>query len=264
MKKIRYLLFLFAILLYCQPVPITGRSQLHLIPQSQILALSFESYDQVLSKNTIIKSGSDADMVKRVGKNIQSAVERYFQEHKMSNRLNNYKWEYNLIKDTLVNAWAMPGGKVAVYTGILPITKNDTGLAVVLGHEIGHAVANHGDERMSQALLVELGGVALSQALAKKPELTRQLALGAFGVGTEVGILLPYSRLQENEADRLGLIFMSMAGYDPNSAVDFWNRMSQQAKGKALPEFLSTHPADKHRIDAIKRQIPEAMKYYHK
>lgn len=264
MKKIRYLIFLFSILVYCQPVPITGRSQLHLIPQSQILALSFQSYDQVLSKNTIIKSGNEADMVKRVGKNIQSAVERYFQEHKMANRLKDYKWEYNLIKDTSVNAWAMPGGKVAVYTGILPITKNDTGLAVVLGHEIGHAVANHGEERMSQALLAELGGVALSQALANKPELTRQLALGAFGVGTEIGILLPYSRLQEKEADRLGLIFMSMAGYDPHSAIDFWNRMSQQAKGKNLPEFLSTHPADKRRIDEIEKQIPEAMKYFQK
>jgi predicted Zn-dependent protease len=155
----------------------------------------------------------------------------------------------------------MPGGKVGVYTGILPVTKNDTGLAVVLGHEIAHAIANHGDERMSQALLVEVGGIALAQALAKKPELTRKLALSAFGLGSEVGILLPYSRLQESEADQLGLIFMAMAGYDPRSAVGFWERMSAKEKGN-VPEFLSTHPTDKNRIENIKKKIPEALKYY--
>jgi predicted Zn-dependent protease len=263
MRKSGYGIFALSILLSCQPVPITGRSQLHLIPQSQMLALSFESYKEFLSSHPTIKEGADAEMVKRVGRRIQGAVEKFFLDHKMPDRLKNYKWEYNLIQDSLVNAWAMPGGKVGVYTGILPITKNDTGLAVVLGHEIAHAVANHGDERMSQALLVQVGGVALAQALAKKPELTRQLAFGAFGLGSEVGILLPYSRLQENEADQLGLIFMAMAGYDPNAAVGFWERMSEKGKG-APPEFLSTHPTDKHRIDNIKKKIPEAMKYFNK
>ena len=263
MKKSGFIIFALSILLSCQPVPITGRSQLHLIPQSQMLALSFESYKDFLSNHPIIKEGPDAEMVKRVGKNIQSAVEKFFQDHKMSDRLKEYKWEYNLIQDSLVNAWAMPGGKVGVNTGILPVTKNDTGLAVVLGHEIAHAVANHGDERMSQALLVQVGGIALAQALAKKPELTRQLAFGAFGLGSEVGILLPYSRLQESEADQLGLIFMAMAGYDPHAAVGFWERMSQKGKG-APPEFLSTHPSDKRRIDNIRSKIPETMKYYKK
>lgn len=263
MKKSGYIIFVLSILLNCQPVPITGRSQLHLIPQSQMLALSFESYKEVLSSHTIIKEGTDAEMVRRVGRNIQSAVERFFQDHKMPDRLKDYKWEYNLIQDSVVNAWAMPGGKVGVYTGILPVTQNDAGLAVVLGHEIAHAVANHGDERMSQALLVQVGGIALAQALAKKPELTRRLALGAFGLGSEVGILLPYSRLQESEADQLGLVFMAMAGYDPHTAIGFWERMSEKGNG-APPEFLSTHPTDKHRIDNIRKLIPEAMKYYKK
>jgi predicted Zn-dependent protease len=263
MKKSGYIVFVLSILLSCQPVPITGRSQLHLIPQSQMLALSFESYEEFLSNHPIIKEGANAEMVKRVGRNIQGAVERFFQDHRMSDRLKDYKWEYNLIQDSLVNAWAMPGGKVGVYTGILPVTKNDTGLAVVLGHEIAHAIANHGDERMSQALLVQLGGVALAQALAKKPELTRQLAFGAFGLGSEVGILLPHSRLQESEADQLGLIFMAMAGYDPHAAVGFWERMSKRGSG-APPEFLSTHPSDKRRIEDIRKKIPEAMKYYKK
>lgn len=261
MNKSGYIIFVLSILINCQPVPITGRSQLHLIPQSQMLALSFESYDEFLSNHPIIKNSPDADMVRRVGKNIQDAVQRFFQDHKMSDRLKEYKWEYNLFQDSAVNAWAMPGGKVGVYTGILPFTKNDTGLAVVLGHEIAHAVANHGDERMSQGLLVQLGGIALAQALTKKPELTRQLALGAFGLGSEVGILLPYSRLQESEADQLGLIFMAMAGYDPHAAVGFWERMTEKGKN-APPEFLSTHPSDKRRIENIKRKIPEAMKYY--
>jgi predicted Zn-dependent protease len=263
MKMSGYIVFVLSILLSCQPVPITGRSQLHLIPQSQMLALSFESYKEFLLDHPIIKEGADAEMVKRVGRNIQGAVERFFQDHKMSDRLKDYKWEYNLIQDSLVNAWAMPGGKVGVYTGILPVTKNDTGLAVVLGHEIAHAIANHGDERMSQALLVQLGGIALAQALAKKPELTRQLAFGAFGLGSEVGILLPHSRLQESEADQLGLIFMAMAGYDPHAAVGFWERMSKRGNG-APPEFLSTHPSDKRRIEDIRKKIPEAMKYYKK
>ena len=263
MKKSGYLIFGLSILLSCQPVPITGRSQLHLIPQTQMLALSFETYSNFLATHPTIKNGADVEMVRRVGSEIQGAVQKYFQENKMQNRLKYYKWEYNLIKDSMVNAWAMPGGKVGVYTGILPITQNDTGLAVVLGHEIAHAVANHGDERMSQALLVQAGGLALAQALAKKPELTRQLALAAFGLGTEVGLLLPYSRLHESEADQLGLVFMAMAGYDPNSAVGFWERMSKKGGG-AVPEFLSTHPSDKSRIDNIKRKIPKAMKYYRK
>ena len=156
----------------------------------------------------------------------------------------------------------MPGGKVVAYTGILPITRDEQGLAVVLGHEIAHAIAEHGSERMSQGLLADLGGVALSEALKTKPEETRQLWMTAFGVGAQYGALLPFSRLQESEADRLGLIFMALAGYDPNGAVGFWERMASAKPGAAPPQFLSTHPSDATRIQAIRKDLPEAMRYY--
>jgi predicted Zn-dependent protease len=180
----------------------------------------------------------------------------------MSSRLEGYAWEFNLVEDEAVNAWCMPGGKVVVFTGILPVTRDATGLAVVMGHEIAHAVANHGNERMSQGLMVQMGGTALSKALEDKPEETRNLFLTSFGLGTQVGVLLPYSRLHENESDHLGLIFMAMAGYDPRSAVDFWERMATQKSGGAPPEFLSTHPSDKTRIENIKSLLPEALRYY--
>lgn len=262
MKKTNYLIFLLAFLIYCQPVPLTGRTQLHLVPQSQLLALSFQSYNEFLANHKIIKDGNDVLIVRKVGHDIQTAVERFLNDRNMKDRLKNYKWEFNLIDDTLINAWAMPGGKVGVYKGILPVTMNDTGLAVVLGHEIAHAIANHGDERMSQSLIVQIGGLALSQALSTKPELTRQLALASFGLGTEVGILLPYSRLQESEADHLGLIFMAMAGYDPHAAIPFWERMAKKGGTNPVPEFLNTHPSDTKRIKNITKQIPEAMTYY--
>jgi predicted Zn-dependent protease len=203
-------------------------------------------------------------MVSRVGGNIQRAVENYFAKNNLSKELEGYAWEFNVVESPEVNAWCMPGGKVVVYTGILPITKDETGLAVVMGHEIAHAVAQHGAERMSQGLLQELGGVALSVALAKEPAETQNLFYAAYGVGTTVGVMLPFSRTHESEADRLGLIFMAMAGYDPNAAVDFWTRMAAQKGGAAPPEFLSTHPSDATRIADIKKELPEALSYYKK
>ncbi len=182
----------------------------------------------------------------------------------MSGELKNYKWEFNLVDSPDINAWCMPGGKVVVYTGILKVTKSETGLAVVMGHEIAHAIAKHGNERMSHGLLAQAGGLALSTALKDKPKETQQLWMQAFGVGVQVAAILPYSRLQESESDRLGLIFMSMAGYDPNEAVSFWQRMSQEKGGKTPPEFLSTHPSDATRIRKIRETIPEAMQYYKK
>jgi len=202
-------------------------------------------------------------MVKRVGTNIQHAVEEYLAQNNLSNRLEGYKWEFNLVEDEQVNAWCMPGGKVVVYTGILPVTKNEIGLAVVLGHEIAHAIAEHGNERMSQGLIQQLGGAALSVALRDKPQLTRDLFLTAYGVGSTVGILA-YSRTQESEADHLGLIFMAMAGYNPGEAVNFWQRMADMNKGSKPPEFLSTHPSDETRINDIKNWLPDALKYYKK
>lgn len=262
-NQINIFLLLSFLLLSCSTVPLTGRRQLDLIPSSSMLSMSFQQYDEFLKTNKLSTNQQQTAMVKSVGQKIQHAVERYMADNKMSQRLNGYNWEFNLVENPEVNAWCMPGGKVVVYTGILPLTQNEGGLAVVMGHEIAHAVANHGGERMSQGLLTELGGVALNVALKDKPEQTKQLWMTAFGVGAQVGVLLPYSRLHESEADHLGLIFMSMAGYDPNIAVGFWERMAAQGGAKP-PEFLSTHPSDQTRINKIKAELPEAMKYYQK
>ncbi|APF20916.1 M48 family metallopeptidase [Caldithrix abyssi] len=258
------LLPLLAFLMACSTVPITGRKQLNIIPAPQILSMSFQQYEQFLSEHKVITGTPEARMVQRVGQKIQNAVERYFSAKGMANRLSGYQWEFHLVEDPQINAWCMPGGKVVVYTGILPITQNETGLAVVMGHEIAHAVAEHGNERMSQGLLVQLGGLALSKALEEKPEETRNLFLTAFGIGSQVGVLLPYSRLHEKEADHLGLIFMAMAGYDPREAVKFWERMAKMSGGNKPPEFLSTHPSDETRIKNLKKILPDALKYYKK
>ena len=246
----------------CSSVPLTGRRQLNLIPSSTMLSMSATEYGDFLKSNKISSDKINTDMVTAVGHRVQSAVEKYMAQNNLSDRLNGYKWEFNLVESDQVNAWCMPGGKVVVYTGILPVTKDENGLAVVLGHEIAHAIAEHGGERMTQGLLAQLGGVALSEALKQKPEQTKALWMTAFGVGVQYGALLPFSRTQESEADHLGLIFMSMAGYDPNNALAFWTRMAQQSAGKAPPEFLSTHPSDQTRISQIKDELPEAMKYY--
>ena len=249
---------------YCSTVPITGRSQLSLVSASEMNAMSFQQYDEFLKQNKLSTNKADVDMVKRIGVRIKNAVETYFAQNNMSAQLNGYQWEFNLVESEEVNAWCMPGGKVVVYTGILPITQNETGLAVVMGHEIAHAIAQHGAERMSQGLLQQLGGVALSVALQNEPGTTQNLFMTAYGVGTTVGVMLPFSRTHESEADRLGLIFMAMAGYDPSAAVDFWTRMAAQKGGAAPPEFLSTHPSDETRIADIKKNLPEAMSYYNK
>lgn len=266
MKKLK-ILFLSIItafsILSCSTVPLTGRSQLNLIPANEMLSLSYQQYDEFLNENKVSKDAKNTAMVKRVGTNIQHAVEEYLAQNNLSNRLEGYKWEFNLVEDEQVNAWCMPGGKVVVYTGILPVTKNEIGLAVVLGHEIAHAIAEHGNERMSQGLIQQLGGAALSVALRDKPQLTQDLFLTAYGVGSTVGILA-YSRTQESEADHLGLIFMAMAGYNPGEAVNFWQRMAEINKGQKPPEFLSTHPSDETRINDIKNWLPDALKYYKK
>lgn len=248
----------------CATVPVTGRSQLNLVPSSSMLSLSNEQYREFLRTNKRSNNSIETARVKRVGNRLKLAVEQYFRQRGLSSELRNYSWEFNLIENKSPNAWCMPGGKIAVYTGILPYTKTDAGLAVVIAHEIAHAAAKHGNERMSQMLLTQLGGTALSSALNSYPRKTRQLWLTAFGVGSQVALLLPYSRLQEYEADRIGLIFMAMAGYNPNEAIGFWQRLSKGAKGGKPPEFLSTHPSDASRIRQIRNAIPDAMKYYKK
>lgn len=248
----------------CSTVPVTGRSQLNLISNSEMMSMSYQQYDQFLSENKKSTDQQKIDMVQRCGVRIQKAVEHYFAQNNMSDHLSGYQWEFNLVDDPQVNAWCMPGGKVVVYTGLLPVAQNEAGLAVVMGHEIAHAVAEHGNERMSQQMIQQLGGTALSVALQNKPQETQALWMGVYGVGTQYGAMLPYSRLHESEADRLGLIFMAMAGYDPNTAVDFWQRMSENKQGQAPPEFMSTHPSDATRIRKIKEELPEALKYYNK
>jgi predicted Zn-dependent protease len=257
-------LLLNALVVACSTVPLTNRSQLNIIPDSEMLAMSFSQYDQFLKENKLSKNQSQTQMVKSVGKRIEAAVTQYLYDNNYAQLLEGFDWEFNLVENDLVNAWCMPGGKVVVYTGILPITKNENGLAVVMGHEIAHAIAEHGGERMSQELLRQAGGVALSVALKDNPEQTRNYWMAAYGLGSEVGVMLPFSRLHESEADRLGLIFMAMAGYDPQEAPRFWERMSKAGDGQKPPEFLSTHPSDETRISNLNKWMPEAMKYFTK
>jgi predicted Zn-dependent protease len=263
-KEFYYVITVLLLAFACSTVPVTGRRQLNLIPASTINSMSFQNYQQFLSEHKVLRGTEDARMVKRIGERTQSAVERYFAGEGMSDQLRGYAWEFNLVEDDLVNAWCMPGGKVVVYTGILPVTRDEAGLAVVMGHEIAHAIANHGNERMSQGLIAEFGGMALSELIKNKPAEAQNLFMSAFGIGANVGVLLPFSRRQESEADHLGLIFMAMAGYDPRVAVDFWKRMADQKGGAAPPEFLSTHPSDQTRIRKIQELIPDAMNYFKK
>lgn len=267
MKKLKILFSALIIsslmLLSCSTVPLTGRSQLNMIPNSEMLTMSYQQYDQFLKENKLSTNQAQVEMVKRVGSKIKASVEKYMTDNKMADKLKGYKWEFNLVEDEQANAWCMPGGKVVFYTGILPITQDENGMAVVMGHEIAHAIAEHGNERMSQQLLQQVGAVGLMVAMKDEPAETQALWLGVYGVGSTVAVMLPYSRTHESEADRLGLIFMAMSGYDPNSAVQFWQRMAAKSGGSP-PEFLSTHPSHETRISDIKKWMPEAMKYYKK
>lgn len=249
------------IIVACSTVPLTGRKQLNMIPNNEMLAMSFQQYDQFLEENKVSNNAQQAEMVKRVGHNIQGAVEKYLSDNGHASLLSGYDWEFNLVDNEQVNAWCMPGGKVVVYTGILPVTKDETGLAVVMGHEIAHAIAEHGNERMSQQLLQQAGAVGLMVAMKEEPVETQMMWQAAYGIGSQYAIMLPYSRTHESEADHLGLIFMAMAGYNPQEAPGFWERMSNVGGAKP-PEILSTHPSDETRISNLNKWMPEAMKYY--
>ncbi|RAK70488.1 M48 family metallopeptidase [Hymenobacter edaphi] len=244
----------------CASVPITGRNQISLVSDQEINTMAAQEYQKVLQTSKLSTDASQTAMVRRVGQRIQQAVETYFRQQNQSSQLEGYQWEFNLIDDPQENAWCMPGGKVAVYTGILPITADESGLAVVMGHEIAHAVARHSNERISQQMAAQgLGGV-LSAAVGQNPSATQNIFLQAVGVGSQVG-LLKFSRTQESEADHLGLIFMAMAGYNPDAAVPFWERMAAKNQGGNI-ELLSTHPSDATRIANIQKELPEARKYY--
>lgn len=260
----RYLILFFAISLSvtaCKKVPITGRRQMKLLPNSTLNGMALTQYKQFLTENPPSTNAQQAAQVKRVGERIEKAVTNYFKVNKQSKYLDGYRWEFNLVDDPTVNAWCMPGGKVVVYSGLLPVAKDDDGLAVVMGHEIAHAIGNHGNERMSQGLVAQGGGMALSTALSQKPQATQNLFLQAYGVGAQVGAMLPFSRLQESEADEMGLIFMAMAGYNPEAAAPFWGRMAKASSGSKPPEFLSTHPSNATRITKLKAAVPKAKAY---
>ncbi len=247
----------------CSKVPITGRRQVNLLPESIMTEMSLASYNDFLKTNTPVPSSDPkARQVEIIGRKISHAVGKYMRKNDMAKRLKNFSWEFNLVDDNTPNAWCMPGGKVVVYTGILPFTKDDEGLACVMGHEIAHAVARHGNERMSQQLMVTFGAIGLDVALREKPEQTKEIFNMAYGLGSTLGTLA-YSRSHESEADKMGMIFMAMAGYDPSKSIGFWERMATGG-GTSTPEFLSTHPSHKTRIADLKAFLPEAMKYYKK
>ncbi len=265
MKKVLFLIAAAAILSGCVLNKVTGRKQLSLVPESELQLMAVSQYGAFLSEHKVLKPSvsSDAAMVDRVGERIANAITRYYTGLGEQSVIQGYKWEFNTIESKEANAWCMPGGKVVVYTGLLPITQNETALAIVVGHEIAHAIAKHGSERMSQGMMQQLGGVALQVALSQQPQQTQNLFMQAYGIGSTVGAVLPWSRQQETEADKFGLMFAAMAGYNPQEAIPFWQRMAN-AGGANPPEFLSTHPSNETRIKKLKQFMPEAMKYYSK
>lgn len=251
----------FLLLNQCAKVPVSGRSQLSLVKNEKVFPQSFAAYEQVLDSAKVITDTPDGQMIVRVGTRIKNAVQAYFEEQGSPDYLNDYEWEFNLIEADVVNAWAMPGGKVAFYTGILPITQDETGVAVVMGHEVAHAVANHGSERMSQGMLAQYGMAAASIALGGGGATpSDELILQAAGMGTNLG-MLSFSRKHESEADELGLIFMAIAGYNPEVAPTFWERMNAGG-GERPPEFVSTHPNPETRIRDLNNQMPRALEYF--
>ena len=261
-KLILFVISIFAIA--CAVNPLTGRKQLALVDSSTVNQLAASEYQKVKQTSKIISpaTNKDAAMVTRVGSKIAKAISDYYSEKGLQKHLDSMQWEYMLIDENTVNAWCMPGGKIAVYTGILPVTQNEDALAIVMGHEVAHAIAEHGKERMSQGLVQQFGGQALSVVLATKPAETQYLFKNAYGIGSQVGVMLPFSRANELEADKLGLIYSTLAGYNPREAVPFWKRMASAGGGQKPPEWLSTHPAEENRIAQLEKMLPKAIEYY--
>ena len=264
MKKLAVLNLIFILILSsfygCSSVPISGRQQLSLVSDEQVLTLSLQEYNDYIKTAKKSTDKTATTLVTTVGSKIADAVAAYYKYNGMESLLSGYAWEFNLIDDPQVNAFCMPGGKIVVYSGILPITKDETGLAVVVGHEVAHAVAKHANERMSQQMVAQYGAAGLDALLSKTSSAVKTVGQTVYGLGAQYGVMMPYNRKQELEADYLGLVFMAIAGYNPQAAVPFWERMSQQ--GSAAPEFLSTHPSDNTRIEGIRQKLPEALEYY--
>jgi predicted Zn-dependent protease len=244
----------------CSSVPITGRRQLMLISDQQVITLSLQQYQDYINTANIITGTPEAQKVEKVGMKIANAVETFLKNSGASSEIQNYAWEFKLVEDKSINAFAMPGGKVVVYSGLLPVAQDEASLAVVIGHEIGHVVAKHAHERISQQLALQFGGSVAADLL--KGAAANKIGQTVFGLGAQMGVMLPYARKQEYEADELGLIFMAMAGYDPRVAIPFWTRMAQSSQGGKIPEFLSTHPTDAKRIANMEKILPKALQYY--
>ena len=244
----------------CSSVPVTGRRQLSLVSDEQVLMLSLQEYNDYIKTAKKSTNQASSALVTNVGSKIAKAVEAYYKYMGMESQLSGYAWEFTLVEDPQVNAFCMPGGKIVIFSGILPLTKDETGLSVVVAHEVAHAVAKHANERMSQAIVAQYGATALDALLSKSSSAVKSISQSVFGLGAQYGFMMPYGRNQELEADHLGLVFMGIAGYNPQAALPFWERMSQQ--GSAAPEFMSTHPSDQTRINGIRQKLPEAMEYY--
>lgn len=266
MKKLFYSLLAIAMtagVYSCHTNAVTGRKSLNIVDESTMRQMATNQYSSFIAENHPVNGTADAAMVKRVGQKISKAVNDYMTSIGKQDEIKGYNWEFNLVNENQANAWCMPGGKVVFYSGIMPICKDETGVAVVMGHEVAHAIARHGNERYSQQMAAQGIGLLASEYLKTKPDEAQQLFNTLYPLGSQVAVLLPYSRLQESEADEMGVIFMAMAGYDPNEAVKFWERM-QAIGGSKPPEFLSTHPSNERRIQDLKGKIPKAMTYYKK
>ncbi len=256
MKKLVLTLVVFMGVAACKTNPFTGKSTLNFYPNSQIFPTAFAQYDQFLNENKVVEGTAEARMIEKVGQRIATAAEKWLSANGQPGYLKDYKWEYNLVNDETVNAWCMPGGKIVFYTGIMPICQGETGVAVVMGHEVAHALADHGAQRMSAGTLQQLGAVAGNVAI-KDPQ-KRNMFNQAYGVGSSVGLMLPFSRSHETEADLIGLQMMAIAGYNPDEAADLWRRMKAKSGGQAPPEFLSTHPSNDTRIANLENWAPMA------
>lgn len=260
MKKYIYIgtAVILGVVASCATNPFSGKKTLALVPDSEILPSAFAQYSAFLKENKVINGTAEAKLVQSVGMKIKNAAERYLNAQGNKDYLKNYRWEYNLVDSKEVNAWCMPGGKIVVYSGILPVTKTEAGLATVMGHEVAHALANHGQQRMSAGLLQQLGAAGTQILVGEKSEQTQALAMQAYGAGSNILGMLPFSRSHESEADEIGLTLMAIAGYNPDESISFWQRMSAKAGGGSTPEMLSTHPSDETRIANLRKLIPVA------
>ena len=261
MKKLLILFASILVLSGCGTVPLTGRRQILLVSDQDVLSSSLTQYKEYMQTAPKSSSSKWASMVTRVGKKIAAATEQYLRQNGLASEVKNFSWEFNLVKDKQVNAFCMPGGKIVVYEGLMNLVSSDDELAVVLGHEVAHAVAKHSNERMSQQVLAQYGAQILNRSLSEKSTAVQKLAGTVYGIGAQVGVMLPFSRKHESEADYMGLILMRMAGYNPDVAVTFWQKMSAGTTG-SIPALLSTHPSDAQRIRDIQKALPAIKAKY--